>query len=76
MPNSGNCAIGVMAKAPRPGFAKTRLCPPLRAEQAAALSAAFLRDITENIALAARQLREIAVQERNDRNRMDGLSGE
>jgi rSAM/selenodomain-associated transferase 1 len=49
------CAIGVMAKAPRPGFSKTRLCPPLRPDQAAALSAAFLRDISENIALAARQ---------------------
>src|SRR5664279_4062291 len=48
------CAIGVMAKAPRPGFSKTRLCPPLRPDQAARLSAAFLRDITENIALAAR----------------------
>jgi rSAM/selenodomain-associated transferase 1 len=48
------CAIAVMAKAPRPGQAKTRLCPPLRPEQAAQLSAAFLRDITENIALAAR----------------------
>ena len=44
-----------MAKAPRPGFSKTRLCPPLRPDQAAALSAAFLRDISENIALAARQ---------------------
>ena len=43
-----------MAKAPRPGLAKTRLCPPLRPAQAAELSAAFLRDITENIALAAR----------------------
>ena len=50
-----DCAIGVMAKAPRPGFSKTRLCPPLGPDQAAALSAAFLRDITENIALAARQ---------------------
>jgi rSAM/selenodomain-associated transferase 1 len=48
------CALGVMAKAPRPGRAKTRLCPPLQPEQAAQLSAAFLRDITENIALAAR----------------------
>ena len=47
------CAIGVMAKAPRPGFSKTRLCPPLDHVQAATLSAAFLRDITENIALAA-----------------------
>jgi rSAM/selenodomain-associated transferase 1 len=49
-----SCAIGVMAKAPRPGLAKTRLCPPLQPAQAADLSAAFLRDITENIALAAR----------------------
>lgn len=48
-----HCAIGVMAKAPRPGFSKTRLCPPLQPDQAAALSAAFLRDISENIALAA-----------------------
>ena len=43
-----------MAKAPQPGRAKTRLCPPLQPAQAAELSAAFLRDITENIALAAR----------------------
>ncbi len=46
--------MGIMAKAPRAGRAKTRLCPPLRPAQAAALSAAFLRDISENIALAAR----------------------
>jgi uncharacterized protein len=51
--SKGNCAIGVMAKAPRPGHSKTRLCPPLRPEQAAALSAAFLRDTTANIAKAA-----------------------
>ena len=49
-----SCAIGVMAKVPRPGYSKTRLCPPLRPEQAAALSAAFLRDTTANIAEAAR----------------------
>lgn len=55
MDRSGICAIGVMAKAPKPGFAKTRLCPPLSPVQAAALSAAFLRDITENIALAAQE---------------------
>jgi hypothetical protein len=46
--------MAVMAKAPRPGRAKTRLCPPLRPDQAAELSAAFLRDMSENIALAAR----------------------
>ncbi len=43
-----------MAKAPRPGEVKTRLVPPLTQEAAAALSAGFLRDITRNIALAAR----------------------
>ncbi len=52
--SAGCCAIAVMAKAPRPGFSKTRLVPPLTPEQAAAMSAAFLRDTTENIALAAR----------------------
>jgi rSAM/selenodomain-associated transferase 1 len=50
-----DCAIGIMAKAPRPGASKTRLCPPLDQDQAAALSAAFLRDTSENIALAALQ---------------------
>jgi hypothetical protein len=47
-------AIGVMAKAPEPGRSKTRLCPPLLPEQAAALSAAFLRDTTQSMAAAAR----------------------
>lgn len=50
----GGCAIAVMAKAPRPGLVKTRLVPPLSPSSASALSASFLRDITENIALAAR----------------------
>jgi rSAM/selenodomain-associated transferase 1 len=54
MQKSDSCAIAVMAKAPRAGLCKTRLVPPLRPEEAAALSAAFLRDITENIALAGR----------------------
>ena len=52
--NAPTCAIGVMAKAPQAGRSKTRLCPPLHPEQAAALSAAFLRDITENLALAGK----------------------
>lgn len=52
--NAATCAIAVMAKAPQPGRSKTRLTPPLTPEQAAALSAAFLRDITENIAAAGR----------------------
>jgi rSAM/selenodomain-associated transferase 1 len=48
------CAIAVMAKAPQPGRSKTRLTPRLSPDQAAGLSAAFLRDITGNIAAAAR----------------------
>ncbi len=48
-----HCAIAVMAKAPQPGRSKTRLLPVLTPEEAATISAAFLRDVTDNIALAA-----------------------
>jgi len=51
---SSQCAIVVMAKAPQSGHSKTRLVPPLDPDTAAALSAAFLRDTTGNITLAAR----------------------
>lgn len=54
--NASFCAMAVMAKAPQPGRSKTRLTPPLAPEQAAALSAAFLRDITENIAAASQTM--------------------
>ena len=52
---AGQCALAVMAKAPRPGKVKTRLQPPLTAEEAAALNVCFLRDTTENIAAVARE---------------------
>jgi rSAM/selenodomain-associated transferase 1 len=52
--NAAICAIAVMAKAPQAGRSKTRLVPPLTPEHAAGLSAAFLRDITENITAASR----------------------
>ena len=42
------CAMAVMAKAPRTGDVKTRLVPPLRVDEAAELSACFLKDITAN----------------------------
>ena len=54
MSGAGRCAIAVMAKAPRAGAVKTRLSPPLQPDEARQVSAAFLRDITENIRLAAR----------------------
>lgn len=47
---SSQCALAVMAKAPRPGKVKTRLAPPLTHEQSAALNICFLKDTTENIA--------------------------
>ena len=54
MTEADNCAIAVMAKAPRAGAVKTRLSPPLLPDEARQVSAAFLRDISENIRLAAR----------------------
>jgi rSAM/selenodomain-associated transferase 1 len=47
---ASNCALAVMAKAPRAGKVKTRLSPPLTLEQSAALNICFLRDTTRNIA--------------------------
>ncbi|MFY9895376.1 MAG: TIGR04282 family arsenosugar biosynthesis glycosyltransferase [Xanthobacteraceae bacterium] len=50
----GTCGIAVMAKASAPGRTKTRLVPPLTFDEAAALNTAFLKDIAENLLLAAR----------------------
>jgi len=47
------CAMAVMAKAPRAGKVKTRLCPPLTLEQSAALNICFLRDTAEDLAAIA-----------------------
>jgi len=46
------CALAVMTKAPRAGRVKTRLVPPLTTEEAAQLSACFLRDTADAIAKA------------------------
>lgn len=52
---NSQCALAVMAKAPRAGKVKTRLSPPLTLEESAALNTCFLRDTTRNIAdVAAR----------------------
>ena len=52
---NNQCALAVMAKAPRPGKVKTRLAPPLTLDQSAALNICFLRDTTSNIASVAAQ---------------------
>ncbi|WP_158945446.1 TIGR04282 family arsenosugar biosynthesis glycosyltransferase [Granulicella sp. S190] len=50
---AGQCALAVMAKAPRPGRVKTRLAPPLSLEQAAEINICFLRDTTEGLSTVA-----------------------
>ncbi len=50
----GQCAVAIMGKASTPGRAKTRLVPPLTAEQAAQLNTAFLKDAVANVTEAGR----------------------
>src|SRR5215470_4431671 len=54
---TGHCALGIMTKLPQPGMVKTRLTPPLTADEAAALNKCFLRDLGRSILLACRQAR-------------------
>ncbi len=42
-------AVGIFCKTPIPGGSKTRLSPPLRPEECAALSACFIRDLATTI---------------------------
>jgi rSAM/selenodomain-associated transferase 1 len=49
------CAMAVMGKASAPGRTKTRLVPPLSAEDAAHLNTAFLQDIVGNVLRAGRE---------------------
>ena len=48
-PHAGKYAFAVMVKAPRSGDVKTRLVPPLCAEEASLLSACFVKDIVANL---------------------------
>jgi len=57
---AGGVAIAVLAKAPRPGFVKTRLSPPFSPEQAASMARAALLD-TLRAVLAARAPRRALV---------------
>jgi uncharacterized protein len=50
-----DAVVYVVAKAPRPGEAKTRLCPPLDPADASELARAFLLDAVE----CARQARDV-----------------
>jgi hypothetical protein len=46
-------AVAIICKIPRPGHSKTRLSPPLRPEECAAISACFIQDISNTIASLA-----------------------
>jgi rSAM/selenodomain-associated transferase 1 len=52
-----SCGIAVMAKASIPGRTKTRLVPPLTAEEAAGFNTAFLQDVATNILTASKRMR-------------------
>jgi uncharacterized protein len=47
---TADATLLVLAKAPRPGLVKTRLCPPCTPGQAAAIAAAALADTLETVA--------------------------
>lgn len=49
-----------MAKEPLPGRTKTRLCPPLTADEAADLYTCFLADVTDTVREVAEKQPEIA----------------
>jgi rSAM/selenodomain-associated transferase 1 len=49
-PQRSLCALAMMTKAPRPGVSKTRLLSRLTPREAAALSACFIRDTSQNFA--------------------------
>ncbi len=48
-PRLRSCAMAVMGKASIPGRVKTRLVPPLSADEAAQLNTAFLQDAVANV---------------------------
>lgn len=46
-------AIAIMCKTPAPGHSKTRLSPPLKPDECAAISACFIKDISRTIGALA-----------------------
>jgi hypothetical protein len=49
----GTVAVAIVCKTPAPGQSKTRLSPPLRPEECAAISTCFIKDVTRTIAQLA-----------------------
>ena len=71
--SAADATLLVIAKDPQPGRSKTRLCPPCRPEQAAALAEAALRD-TLTAVMATEVRRRVLVLDGDDsRWRRPGL---
>lgn len=47
----GSVAVAIVCKVPIAGLSKTRLSPPLRPEECAALSACFIQDLARTVAM-------------------------
>ena len=56
-PQQTESALVIFAKAPVPGQVKTRLCPPLTADEAATLHGSFVLDTLERTKLAVAKLK-------------------
>jgi len=56
-------ALLVIARAPRPGHSKTRLCPPCTLEQAAGLAEAALKDTLEAVAATVVERRVLVLDD-------------
>ncbi len=66
-------ALLVIAKDPRPGRSKTRLCPPCRPEQAAALAEAALRDTLQAVMAVDGTRRVLVLDGAGERWAAEGL---
>jgi rSAM/selenodomain-associated transferase 1 len=62
--SSADLTLIVIAKEPLPGRSKTRLCPPLRPAEAAALAEAALADTLETVAATPARRRLLALDGR------------
>lgn len=72
--SGGHVAVGIMAKAPRAGGVKTRLCPPLRPEKAAALYRCFLLDKIEQVRALAGAIPIIAYSPADERPAFEAMA--
>ncbi|MBI3030736.1 MAG: TIGR04282 family arsenosugar biosynthesis glycosyltransferase [Candidatus Rokubacteria bacterium] len=67
-------AVFIMAKAPRPGEVKTRLCPPLSGPQAADLYRSFLQDKIEQVRTLRRATPAVAYAPEAERPLFEALA--